>query len=426
MIHLRNKKFLFCLFVHVNFWHIKMYAADHKEIDQELVALAVPGMGDTAEWLLTDSLHCHIDPNIKVHKVCTPGFFKDLGQNYCQKHLFDALKKFKQACIIEGWSQGGATTLQCFAQDSKNPHIKGIVVTGALASGNSAIHHTVRHLIPILASEFGYPDISFIANVPGSDYFLPYIAKLLPPFWFYSPSGTQPIDAIEKIHNTKIPIILTHGTRDPQVSHNDALAMYYALRKNGNNAYLVSVDVDKHIFILDDDYDDPDCHRAHSMTCVTPDRKHEEISPAYLAEKADWNARHQAKLAVQGILKHHGLIEAEEIRVHPDETVQRAFNKKMFAEWKERKDEIRENQSHIVDGIELYDINDQIALSKYQPDHMLYKHHYDALRSKENTHKNIGTVVTIATLIGAAILAKTIHTKYTKRVKKQATNHDSL
>lgn len=106
-----------------------------------------------------------------------------------------------------------------------------------MGSGNSAINHTVKTLM--------FPGIDYL---PGSYYWLPYLAKCS--FPYYKPAGQQPILSLEGFPRDVL-VIIIHATRDPQLSYDDALSLYYGLRHLGNqNVYLFTIDVDAHVLLL--------------------------------------------------------------------------------------------------------------------------------------------------------------------------------
>jgi hypothetical protein len=151
-----------------------------------------------------------------------------LGQNECMRYLDETIKKYKKPGIIYAASQGTATTLNWLADapyELKNL-IVGLVFDSVLASGNSAIHHTVEKMISPVA-----------ASIPYSYYLLPWIAKLLL-FPQYKPYGKQPITCLSSISGN-IPIIIAHAKKDPQLPYRGACAIYGGLGMHGKNAYLL-------------------------------------------------------------------------------------------------------------------------------------------------------------------------------------------
>jgi|GEM_PF-3942705 len=261
MIQFNRNTFLFLFIVSTFCLFNQSYSAVHK---RPLAVAVIPGIsgGD----FFADTVHNHINYDVMPYPVPTPIYAIDLGQRFCQRHLENTLKKITDPFIIDASSQGTATALNYLA---KNPDIaertQALILTGTLASGNSGILQELTN----------WPFLSFMADLPFSYYFVPYITKLLPPFWTYSPSGQQAIDAVENIRKSKIPIILVHGMDDPEVSSNDSRALYYKLRENENKyVYLILVNTKQHVGIL-----------YHNT---------------------------QARKAVQSILQHHKLIDTSD------------------------------------------------------------------------------------------------------------------
>jgi hypothetical protein len=183
--------------------------------------------------------------DITIVPVNTPSYFPDLGQSFCQRHVTQALKKNNyQEGIIYATSQGTATALNYVASHQHHP-IKALVLEAALASGNSAVHHT-------LTGELA--DMPWVKKIPASYYTLPYLASLV--CWGYRPAGQQPIKSVDTI-STDLPIIIVHSKDDPQLSFDGACALYYRLRMNGNdNAYFIQKKGCKHtqLFNFDKSY----------------------------------------------------------------------------------------------------------------------------------------------------------------------------
>jgi len=163
----------------------------------------------------------------------------DLGQSGCMNKFENALKSNDDEFIIYANSQGTATALNFFSKNSAHAgRCKGMVLESVLASGNSAIYHTITSLL-------GLPKLKW---VPWLYYLAPYLAKMVA-FPSYSPRGEQPIKSITDL-NIDGPVIIAHSEKDPQLSYDDARAIYYALRKNNKDAYLISRKEMGHINIL--------------------------------------------------------------------------------------------------------------------------------------------------------------------------------
>lgn len=179
----------------------------------------------------------------KKKQVENPKFpWHDLGQKNCIAPLASLMagmgveSNAKPKVIIHGSSQGTATAINYAAQNPDKVH--GLILEGVLASGNSAIHHTIKTIM--------FPRI---ANLPLSYYWLPYCAKVAYPS--YAPAGKQPINQLEKLPKN-LPVIIIHSTTDPQLPYSDALAVYYGLKKLGNpNVYLIPRNKYGHVELLD-------------------------------------------------------------------------------------------------------------------------------------------------------------------------------
>ena len=78
---------------------------------------------------------------------------------------------------------------------------------------------------------------------------VPYLEKIVA-FHSYSPGGDQPIKSIKDL-NIGGPIIIVHAKKNPQISYNDAPAMYYALWQKKENVYLISKEGNRHIYLFD-------------------------------------------------------------------------------------------------------------------------------------------------------------------------------
>lgn len=179
--------------------------------------------------------------NADVIPVQTPQMTPDFGQRNCLSLLRKAIQPQQegQDAIIHATSQGTATALNYIAHENKDNHIKALILEATLASGNSAIHHTVGG--PLMRMDG-------VTKLPLSYYWLPYLAKGM--FPFYWPAGKQAINGIDKIPTT-MPVIIAHSKHDPQLAYNDACALYYGLREHGNNnTYFFQQEGFRHIQIL--------------------------------------------------------------------------------------------------------------------------------------------------------------------------------
>ena len=197
-----------------------------------LRVFAVPGQNGLGSGSDDVALNLNQGNTSSITAVATPTFPRiDLGQSCCVSHLAGASAKVKHdASLIHATSQGTATALRYAGSDSR---VKGLVLESVMASGNSAIQHTVRETVA-----------PAIANLPLSYYWLPYVTKVLYPL--YWPAGQQGIKSVENIPTTT-PVVIVHSTRDFQLSHKDACAVYYRLRERGVPAYLISPDDSRHV-----------------------------------------------------------------------------------------------------------------------------------------------------------------------------------
>ena len=160
--------------------------------------------------------------------------FPDLCQSRCVTHFAKTMETLQRAAnveniIIHASSHGTGTAINYV---SKYPDkVKMIFCEAMLPSGNSAIWWTTEKLIS-----------SRIAGLPGSYYWLPYIAKTQYPF--YAPAGDQAIFNVAAMKN--IPIAIIHCDNDPQLSYTDAQAFYAGLKKYdlNNNKYFISIESD--------------------------------------------------------------------------------------------------------------------------------------------------------------------------------------
>lgn len=222
---------------------ISMYSVRAMQ-DDKLTVYAIPGQngGGSSKQYVSRLLG---EDNVNVVEVSTPSTFPDLGQEFCIRHLRKAIAENpSENAIIHATSQGTATAINYVAHEDKGRRIKGLILEAALASGNSAIQHTVGGQLVNLGT---------VTRLPGSYYWLPYIAQIaVMPAYF--PAGKQPIKSISKIPDN-LPVIIAHSKDDIQLPYNGACALYAGLKLQGNeNAYLMTKAGRQHIHILDNDY----------------------------------------------------------------------------------------------------------------------------------------------------------------------------
>lgn len=168
------------------------------------------------------------------HFCETPALIPDFGQERCLSYLRKTLTHNVEGAdnvIIHASSQGTATALNyiCNQAEPRVKNIKAVILEAVMLSGNSAIYHTTQRMVAPWAT-----------SLPGSYYWLPYIAQRL--YINYTPAGIQSILNIDKLPKN-IPIIIIHNTHDPQLSYQDAQALYAYLQQNNHNTYLF-----KHIY----------------------------------------------------------------------------------------------------------------------------------------------------------------------------------
>jgi len=233
---MKNIKKLFLLLILYN-----AYAIIAMEQNTHLVV--IPGQnglgGDNIPEILPEY------PQNQVLRVETPQTFPDFGQNRCINYLEKTLQPLlnnNQNIIIHASSQGTATALNYFehieetlTSVSKYKNnlnlIKALIVESVMLTGNSAIEHTLD-----------------MKNIPGAYYFMPYLAKIIYPF--YAPAGKQACFSCNYLPNN-LPIIILHAPRDPELSFQDSQALYASLRYKGHpNVYFIPIDHGYHVLML--------------------------------------------------------------------------------------------------------------------------------------------------------------------------------
>lgn len=69
----------------------------------------------------------------------------------------------------------------------------------------------------------------------------------------YSQESISPLEAIKKIQNKQLPILLIHAQNDTKVPYNHALQLYKKLRNHGfTDIYLATIPQGRHAFLLQD------------------------------------------------------------------------------------------------------------------------------------------------------------------------------
>jgi predicted esterase len=168
------------------------------------------------------------------HFVETPNWMIDFGQGRCLSYLEKTMsslpKDNKNKVILHASSQGTATALNYTANNPQK--VSALILEAVMLSGNSAISHTL----------LGSPDSM-------AYYALPYAAKIV--FPWYAPGGEQPILNLDKLP-TNIPVIIIHATGDPQLSFQDAQALYAALAQKNKNVHLIDKKEYAHVLLLNE------------------------------------------------------------------------------------------------------------------------------------------------------------------------------
>lgn len=212
------------------------YAMENPHLKKYIQVFTIAGqngLGSDAQYV-KDLLG---NDNVEIIPVGTPSY-PDLGQSICMNYLEKAVKAHAADPgykLIHATSQGTATALNFLAENKTFFH--GAILEACMASGNSAIAHTLKG--PLM-------NCPRLVNLPLSYYWIPYAAKFL--FPLYWPAGRQPIKSLQTI--AKIPIIIMHSKDDIQLPYEDAGAVYYGLKSHGNEqAYFISKEGDAHIEI---------------------------------------------------------------------------------------------------------------------------------------------------------------------------------
>jgi hypothetical protein len=209
--------------------HLKSMEREEEPQSNKTWLVVIPGQnglgGDYAEELF---------PQFKnwIRYAGTQYNFPDLCQSRCVNHFAKTMKALQRAdnvdnIVIHASSQGTGTAINYVSEHPKK--VKMIFCEAMLPSGNSAIWWTTKECIS-----------PGVAKIPGSCYWLPYIAKAQ--FPFYAPAGDQAIFHVTAMKN--IPIAIIHCDNDPQLSYTDAQAFYAGLKKYdaNNNKYFISIE----------------------------------------------------------------------------------------------------------------------------------------------------------------------------------------
>jgi hypothetical protein len=239
VMHINNHVFIITLLL--------MYTIAYgmEKYPHNTVIYAIPGQNGSGSE--TEYIRKALNWNGDIVQIATPFLMEDLGQYFCQRHLNEALINEPRDVILYTTSQGTATGLNYLAHGLHSSKIKAIILEAALASGNSAIYHSVSG------------PLKWISNIPGFYYVAPYFVTVA--CLGYRPGGQQPIWSIDTIKKD-IPIIIIHSKEDMQLPFYGACALYYRLRESEHqNVYFIEKDGSNHIQILDD------CPVLQSVVC---------------------------------------------------------------------------------------------------------------------------------------------------------------
>lgn len=222
--------------------------------------VVIPGQNGEGGQNVTSTLSYFADKKTYTHNVATPNIIRDFGQNRCQSYLKKTLNSLDSNAkvIIHASSQGTATALNYVLKYPEK--IKALILEAPMISGNSVIFHTVS-----------YNTLPILNYIPGSYYALPYLAKLWPLYWFYSPAGEQALLNLDKLPEN-LPIIILHHEKDPQISHRDAQALYAALKSThkNNNVYLMLKNSSwaEHVLLLSHLGDGDNVHKIKAINKI--------------------------------------------------------------------------------------------------------------------------------------------------------------
>lgn len=170
--------------------------------------------------------------NVTCSEVAPIPFY--LGQDGDIRYLKETVHSNNKKVIFHGRGAGAATVLNYLGLDNDIDY-DGIILECCFASGNSALVHR----------EAEYYGRSWLKNIPLCYYWLPYFMKfnIVSLYWYYWPSGKQPIKSIDSIKND-IPIVIIHNKDDSFYPYHDACALYYKLSQSNNNVYFISQEFD--------------------------------------------------------------------------------------------------------------------------------------------------------------------------------------
>lgn len=172
----------------------------------------------------------------------------DFGQTNCINLLTEAFDKIDahRDIVLYANSQGTATVLNWMSDSANSARIRGrvrlVVLEAVMASGNTAIWHTIHSMI-IPSS------IRYIIECLKLDALVPVLVSMFV-FRAYEPLSPQPLKRAENFPRN-IPVVIVHSRGDRQLSYNDACALQHLFRKKlqMNHTYLCTRADEEHMDI---------------------------------------------------------------------------------------------------------------------------------------------------------------------------------
>lgn len=170
----------------------------------------------------------------------------DMGQSNCKALLTEAMREIKTnyPVVLYGNSQGTSTILQWLSdetvEESLRKRVRLVVLEAVMASGNSAIWHTVRNWYCAGALRMLAECLALDALVcVGTSWFV---------FRGYKPGDKQALRCAEGFPRD-VPVIMAHARHDSNLSYNDACAMMHLFKckLQHPHAYLCSRMDNQHI-----------------------------------------------------------------------------------------------------------------------------------------------------------------------------------
>lgn len=194
----------------------------------------------------------------------------DFGQKNCKALLTEAVQSCNTSypIVLYGNSQGTSTIIQWLADQEVDEKLRSrvmlVVLEAVMASGNSAIWHTVHNgffpgLMRNVAQWLGLDAATCVL-----------VSRFL--FTQYDANAKQPIELVGMFPRD-VPVIMTHARQDACLSYNDACAMMFMLRfkMQHRHAYLCTRMDNLHIDLYTsfmDNLPTPSPHMARVVQCV--------------------------------------------------------------------------------------------------------------------------------------------------------------